>query len=494
MISVTAAEVSAADGTAIAGQVSQDMGDALTAAGFGGPFNGVAFGSGGSIYFADLNTMGRADLPGWANPEIVVPFGGMNSSADLASCAPLESVPTITIQKEVVGERVQAGDQFELTLSSDGSLVSSVETAGSASGLQAEKVGPFPVTRGTVLTFAEAAAGTTDLADYTSRYECTADGHPLSPTVSGSGTSGFLTVPETGTAFVCTFANTPLAELEIEKTSDPAPGTVLSPGQEVTYTLTFRNTGGSDVVVNEEDALADVLDDAELIGPISADAPLTATIDGAGDRIAITGTLAAHTTRTVSYAVRVDDPLTGDATLRNYVVPAGDDPPETCEPGEPCTEHPVRLDLSWNKIDQVGTLLAGSEWTLTPLDSDGDPIDADAIAVVDCVSGAAEDCTGPDTDPASGKFLVAGLVPGTYVLTETKAPAGFVLLADEIEIVMNSNVAFGDIVNEQIDVPGLPLTGGVGTLGFLLGAGGLGALALVGLMIQRRRNRHGLTT
>ncbi|MBR7503368.1 hypothetical protein KCW65_25135, partial [Mycobacterium tuberculosis] len=40
--------------------------------------------------------------------------------------------------------------------------------------------------RGTSLTFGETPAGTTNLGRYASRYSCTADGKPISP--SGSGT------------------------------------------------------------------------------------------------------------------------------------------------------------------------------------------------------------------------------------------------------------------------------------------------------------------
>lgn len=280
--------------------------------------------------------------------------------------------------------------------------------------------------------------------------------------------------------------------LVVEKSSNPASGATVVPGQNVTYTLTFRNTGGLPVTVDHDDVLTDVLDDADLQGGITAQAPLAAALSG--DRIRITGTLAAGTTRTVTYTVKVKAPLpaTANAVLKNVVVPTGQQPPETCEPGQPCTVHPVKVTLAWNKVNLSGDRLSGSEWLLTPYTTAGALNPAGAIAVVDCIAANAAGCTGGDTDPQAGEFLLAGLTPGKYQLKETKAPAGYMLLDQTIDIVVNTNVVFGDIENEQIEIPGIPLTGGMGSLMFVVAAGGLGSLAGAGAWWQRRRNRKAL--
>lgn len=281
-------------------------------------------------------------------------------------------------------------------------------------------------------------------------------------------------------------------KLEVAKSSNPASGTTVTPGQALTYTLTFKNTGGQPVTVDQEDVLTGVLDDASLVaGSISAQTPLTAALNGAGNRIKVTGDLAPGTTKTVTYQVKVKDPLpaAADATLGNFVVKTGENPPTSCEPGQPCTVHPVRVTLSWNKVDLSGNKLKGSEWKLVPLNADGTPNQAGTIEVKDCVAASAAACTGADKNPASGAFLLTGLVPGKYQLLETKAPAGYQLLEDEIDLVVNTNLAFGDIENEQVEVPLLPLTGGMGSYLFTGGALICVVFVAAALLLQRRRVR-----
>ncbi|MFB8188121.1 SpaA isopeptide-forming pilin-related protein [Microbacterium sp. NPDC055988] len=318
----------------------------------------------------------------------------------------------------------------------------------------------------------------------------TATGTPVSVTDAGTAAQpGFTVAGLKAHRIECTVYNRAAAPgaLTVAKSSDPASGTVVAPGQSVTYTLTFANTGGTPITVDREDILTGVLDDADLQGVITAGAPLTAT--RTGDRIRITGTLQSGAQGTVSYTVRVKDPLpaAGDASLGNFVVTTGQQPPETCEPGQPCTVHPVRVGLTWSKVDVGGNLLSGSDWLLTPYDSTGALDSGRAVPVLDCVADSTAVCTGADRDPDPGEFALAGLEPGRYRLAETKAPAGYQLLQNPIDIVVNTDVAYGDIENEQIGIPGIPLTGGTGSLMFGGIAGGLGVLVVLGLWWQRRR-------
>lgn len=320
----------------------------------------------------------------------------------------------------------------------------------------------------------------------------TATGAAVPVTNAGTAAQPGVTVQATRAQHVeCKIYNRviPPGKLEIEKRSDPATGAAVRPGQSVTYTLTFRNVGGQPIAVNHDDVLSDVLDDAALTGAISAQSPLAAALNPAGDRLRVTGTLPAGAERTVSYTVTVRDPIPNSANgvLRNVVVPTGEQPPTTCAPGTPCTEHPVRAGLSWNKVDETGELLAGSEWTLTPLNANGQPQTGSAVTIVDCVAASAAACAGPDRDPAAGKFSLTGLAIAKYQLRETRAPAGFQLLTDPIQVNLNTNVSLGNVENTQIEVPPIPLTGGMGSLSFALAAGGLGAAAVGGLWWQRRR-------
>lgn len=150
-------------------------------------------------------------------------------------------------------------------------------------------------------------------------------------------------------------------------------------------------------------------------------------------------------------------------------------------------------ELLWTKVDDGGEKLSGSEWTLT---GPGDP--GFALEITDCVAANDSDCTGPDQDSRAGYFSIQDLEWGTYTLTETRAPAGFVLPQTTYTFTISGSALSGtipgvsdnEIVNERRDGLTIPLTGGLGRdfysalgLGVLiLGAGALGTL-----LIRNRR-------
>ena len=85
--------------------------------------------------------------------------------------------------------------------------------------------------------------------------------------------------------------------------------------------------------------------------------------------------------------------------------------------------------VSWTKVekdDAKHTPLAGSEWKLAKLGADG-LIEEKSWTVSDRVSdqSTSSDTTWADSDEASGKFTLKGLLPGTYTLVETQAPFGY---------------------------------------------------------------------
>ncbi|WP_147433681.1 Ig-like domain-containing protein [Galactobacter caseinivorans] len=91
--------------------------------------------------------------------------------------------------------------------------------------------------------------------------------------------------------------------------------------------------------------------------------------------------------------------------------------------------------VTWNKVDPDGKALAGSEWSVTGPDGTAAP-------VVDNGEN--------DKDPAVGKLKITGIAWGTYTLTETKAPAGYVKAKVGKKVVVDGthlNVTFGDITN-----------------------------------------------
>lgn len=139
-------------------------------------------------------------------------------------------------------------------------------------------------------------------------------------------------------------------------------------------------------------------------------------------------------------------------------------------------------EVSWEKVDQGGVTLSGSQWQVTG--------PGGSSTVVDCTASS---CTGPDQDPTAGHFTLTDLLWGDYQLTETKAPAGYYRLADPIAFTVGAedlDLSLGPITNTQVEGPVIPMTGGLGREFFpiaglaVLGVGAIAAAA------ARRASRH----
>ena len=264
-----------------------------------------------------------------------------------------------------------------------------------------------------------------------------------------------------------------------DKVAVPGNGELVNPGDVVTYTISVKNTGAvASNAFSVTDDLTDVVNNADIdpasitIDPAGLGA---ASYDAATKLLTWTGVLQPGEEAKVSYSVTVKPDAFGELRNRYF---------------DKTVVNPVSVKLAWHKVDPEGNALKGSEWTLTPVDAAG-AATGPAVVVVDCVAAAAADCTGADTDPVAGAFLVGKLKPGTYSLVETKAPVGFVLLTDPIAVTVLSDTAvttLPDVVNQQQGVPAIPLTGGWGSDYFLAGGGVLMVLAAgVFLFIWRRR-------
>ena len=193
--------------------------------------NGVAFDTGGKAYLGTGNTITSYDMPNWSNKKTFASDSNWGST-DLASCsAPV----TITLKKDVQGGRAKAGDQFGLSLKQGGTELGSTTTTGDSIDVQDEIVGPLPAKRGAALTFSESAANGANLGDYASAYSCTVDDKAISG-ASGTGTSGTVTIPNSGKEVVCTITNSPLtANVSIHKDVADENGEDKKPGKDWTF-------------------------------------------------------------------------------------------------------------------------------------------------------------------------------------------------------------------------------------------------------------------
>ena len=221
-------------------------------------YNGMALGTDGLVY-VQYGTAASSSAPVKAHFDVVNPntgafvrkdveqsgFGTVGLT-DMASC---QQPGALYAKKDVVGRKTES-DQFTLTIQpAKGGNAGT--TSGTGTGLQEGEsavAGPVMLVPGTEYTVTENAAGTTDLAQYSTTWAChdTANGDRL--LASGQGTSG--TFLADGSAqkpakVVCVFRNTPsLPAITIAKTADAsALSSPPKPGQVITYSFEANNTG-----------------------------------------------------------------------------------------------------------------------------------------------------------------------------------------------------------------------------------------------------------
>lgn len=543
--------------------------------------NGVAFDSAGKAYLGTGTAVTNYDMPDWSNKSS---FASNNNwgSTDLASCS---SPATLTLQKDVVGGRAKADDQFGLSLKQGSTDLGTATTTGSSTGLQEEIVGPQPVKRGATIKFSETGANGADLDDYASAYSCTVDEKPISG-ASGTGTSGTVTIPNTGKAVVCTITNSPLtANVSIHKDVADEDGKNVKPGKDWTvgakttattdtvtstptaatqktnangdakWALKFnKTTGRATLAISEtqQDGFEFSSGSCEIThldgtkGTKKLDNEKSTNLTGIkpGDDVKcgylnkvsdtsltlvkkVDNKDAAGTAKATDWTLKaIGDKATGDKTISGKTgtnditdvkVKAGEyalselDGPEgyeasawDCGPKNTVTADKVTIKagetvtctitntaktgtVTWNKTDEGGNALKGSVWTMTGPDGT-------AVEVEDCTGTSADGCTGPDKDPAAGKFALSSLKWGEHTLVEKSAPAGYVLDDTKHTFTVSGSTlkqSIGSFTNKQKPQVALPLTGGTGSQIFIIAgvalcaAGGVGAL-LKGL---RRRNR-----
>jgi fimbrial isopeptide formation D2 family protein len=274
---VTAANLAAANG----GVIPRSATTSVSLSGIS-DVNGMAFESDGTVYLGNDSTVIRYDPSTDPWTELQTVTTRLSSSKDLASC---NSPANLTVQKNVVG-RVYASDQFSLAVKSGSSIISDTNTQGSKTGIQDDQVGPVAVRTGSTYTISEGMAdgSASPASNYASSWQCTYNGSVLG---KGDGTSGSVTIPNTGGASVnCVFTNTPKpgsATVKVHKlikysanampqplsgwtvganstatqgvvTQNPAGKTQQTNAQGVaSWTLNFNNASGvANVAVNEQ--------------------------------------------------------------------------------------------------------------------------------------------------------------------------------------------------------------------------------------------------
>ncbi len=399
--------------------------------------------------------------------------------------------------------------------SSNIALDSASWTGQSSGSATAPASGPFTVTL--------ASAGTAIAAGATHTYNVSVVFHykdasaPTACSGAGTGLYNSVAVPtwqETVTTDDAA-CSTPPANINVVKTAGTTSGPDSSGNYTATYTVKVTNTGGA---AGSYGALQDTpAFSANLVatsaswsgkstgsatapasGPFTFTLAPTATAIAAGATHTYTVVVTFHYSDS-SQPLACNGPGTG---LYNAVtVPAGQEAVTTDNAA--CLPPPPRYDVYLRKTgrDASGATVAltGSVWQLQA-DASGAP-GAVIASGIQPVAGQ------------TGEFLMQALAPGTYWLTETTAPTGYVLLAQPIGFVVSSSGAVtvtsgGDSAIAVGTGPGskpeivagdpspvkLPLTGGGGTGAFTLLGVVLLAAAGIGALVVRRRSASGTSS
>lgn len=359
--------------------------------------NGIAFRPDGTVYLSNASRLLQVDPTTWQSVSgggaATIPSSNGASSTDLASC---DSPSTLTLRKSLSG-RVNASDQFGLSVMSGANTLATATTTGSATGVQSDQIGPILAVQNKAYSFAESAASGA-LSTYSSSYRCVSAGQQIA---AGTGTGGSVTIPQrAGATVVCTITNEPLvAAVTVRKSVQDIAGQNPAPGRGWTLGASTTATTGT-AVTTPSTATQVTPASGEVSWRIAFDA-LTSRANVAVSETMQTGWDFVGGTCTVT-------PLTG-ATRTVTVSGATGGGVTGVAPGDSVvctlTNKPSSATLTLQKVvdNTYGGSSVVSDWTL--------------------IARGPQTLTGKTGAAAVTNAVVP---PGTYELSESTGPAGYV--------------------------------------------------------------------
>lgn len=244
--------------------------------------------------------------------------------------------------------------------------------------------------------------------------------HEFTVTLTGGGNivntaCGTAATPPDAAAptILCDPAGVVVTNYTTVKSSDPAEGETVRPGETVTYTVTVTQEGDAPAAAVFGDSLENVSDDAVYNGDITAS---LGTVDVTDGVISWAGTIPVGEVATITYSVTLKDTAgleaDGDYLLSNQVTSPG------CVTAESCaTEHPVAAFTVVKSSDPAdgANVDEGSEieYTLTVTQA-GEAV-YEGASLTDDLSDVIDDATWNDDLTASGGTV--GYDPVTDMLS-----------------------------------------------------------------------------
>ncbi len=416
---------------------------------------------------------GSGEPGGLTNTAGVVHNG---EAADAVACAALE-VPAFELTKSsdpVSGSTVLPGETVTYTVTGTNTGETVLDPAvltDDLSGVLAHAAWNDDVTatiggveageitlEGTTLTWTGVlAVGQEVELSYSVTVDEDAAGAVVENLVTGSATppNGPPIVPPPGQT------EHPVPGFELDKVSDPASGSTVLPGEDITYTVTGTNTGATvlDPVVITDDlseVLAHATDNGDAVAVV--DGEETGTLAVVGTTLTWTGELAVGQSVTITYSVTVDADAAG-ATVTNTVTG------EATPPGRPplvpppvTTEHPVPgFELTKTSDPASGTVVDASEvitYTVTGTNTGATVLDpvvlTDDMSEVLAHAGYNDDAVATIGGTESGELALEGTT-----LTWT----GVLAVGEQVMVTYSVTVdedAAGALVTNTVSGEGTP--------------------------------------
>jgi uncharacterized repeat protein (TIGR01451 family)/fimbrial isopeptide formation D2 family protein/LPXTG-motif cell wall-anchored protein len=174
--------------------------------------------------------------------------------------------------------------------------------------------------------------------------------HEYTVTLNGGGTvvntaCGTADTPADADAptILCDPAGVQVTNYTVVKSSDPASGAAVHPGDRITYTVTVTQQGDAPAVATLTDSLVKVLDDATYQGDVTAS---IGTASVSGSTLSWNGTIPVGHSATIRYSVIVKDAAAlaagGDYRIGNQVTSPGCVDAASCATGHEVSTYRVQ--------------------------------------------------------------------------------------------------------------------------------------------------------